>query len=106
MNNDDARRRNRDSFREEVRASIERANAQFQGEYGAEIKALLGLSREDIAAISPGDADLEAYDKLMAVVKAASRTNASQAALAGQIRDLGALAVTIASRVPTLAAIL
>ena len=51
------------------------------------------------------EADLQKYDELITVVREASRVNLEQAALKAQIIKLGETAVTIAKRVPTLAAL-
>lgn len=96
----------RRAYRERVRKAMQEADAAFRGEYGDEIKGLLGLSRDEIDAITPGPLDLETYDKLIAVVKEASRANIEQAELVGRIRDLGDIAVRIAKKVPKLATIL
>lgn len=93
-------------FRRRVRESMKRADEAFRGEYRDEINALLGLSRADIDQLRPGTTDLDAYDRLVEVVKEASRVNLEQAELARRIRELGELAVRIASKVPRLAAIL
>ncbi|MCI0508169.1 MAG: hypothetical protein L0Z73_18995 [Gammaproteobacteria bacterium] len=74
--------------------------------YKNELNELIGLSRADIAAITPGMTDLEKYDDLIAVVKGASRINLQQAQLKLQIEKLGGVAVKIARLVPSLAAIL
>ena len=52
------------------------------------------------------DLDLEAYDKLITVVKKSSANNLDSAQLATRIRGLGEVAVAIAKKVPSLAAIL
>jgi hypothetical protein len=103
---EEERRRRREEFEREVDEAIRKAEEAFRGQYAEEISALLGLSREEIDAISPGQADMEAYAKLIAVVREASRINVAQAALATQIRQLGSFAVSIANKVPQLAAIL
>jgi predicted aminopeptidase len=87
--------------------AIENAQNFFVGKYKDEVAALSSLSKADIDAITPGDTtDLATYEKLMAVVREASRVNASQAQLAGRIKTLGEVAVQIAKKVPSLAAIL
>ena len=96
----------RQRFRRRVRAAMERADQAFRGSYATEIDALLGLSKEEINAITPGLTDLETYNKLIGVVKEASRVNLEQAELVQRIRSMGQLAVKIASKVPALAAML
>lgn len=102
----DARERARETYRQRVRQAIQAANEAFQGDYATELSQLLGLSHEEIDVISPGAADLETYNKLIAVVQQASRMNVDQAELGDRIRELGAVAVSIAHKVPALAAIL
>ena len=46
---------------------------------------------------------MEIYAQLIEVVKEASATNESQAALKEQVLELGEIAVTIAKKVPSLA---
>jgi hypothetical protein len=95
----------RERFRREVQEELERSHQEFTGIYGEEIRALLGLSRSEIDEITPDATDLEAYDRLITVVKAASRTNQAQAELKTRITELGDVAVRIAKRVPELAAL-
>jgi hypothetical protein len=101
MGNDAARAR----FRERVRKSLEEADAQFKGLYKDEINGLLGLSKTEIDAITPDATDLEVYNKLITVVKEASQANIDQAELKSTIHKLGAVAITIAKKVPSLAAL-
>tara|TARA_R110001592_G_scaffold68401_1_gene209613 strand:+ start:656 stop:940 length:285 start_codon:yes stop_codon:yes gene_type:complete len=82
------------------------AEAAFDGEYKNELNSLLGLSREEIDAVTPGTTDLKTYDVLISVVKKASKDNLSQAQLANNIKDLGEVAIEIAKKVPCLAALL
>ena len=92
-------------YRERVRRSLEKADAQFKGQYKDEINGLLGLSRAEIDAITPDGTDLEVYNKLISVVKEASRANIDQAELKATIRELGDVAIAIAKKVPSLAAL-
>lgn len=93
----------REKFRRRVRESMKRADEAFQGEYANEVEALLAMSRQDIDAITPGPIDLETYDRLIEVVKEASRVNVEQAELKSRIEALGDIAVSIAKKVPRLA---
>lgn len=93
------------AFEEEVRQSLERSRIAFQGTYADAIAQLAGLSRAEIDGIRPGTSDIEEYDRLIGVVKAASRVNASQAALRRQIEKLGEVAVNISKKVPGLASV-
>ena len=88
-------------------AKIIKANREaFEGQYGAEIKALQGLSDTELAAIIPKGTDQGVYDQLIEVVKDASRKNLSQAALKERIEALGNVAVAIAKTVAPLAKLL
>jgi hypothetical protein len=100
------RRRARQLFRQRVQRELKKADEAFKGRYKAEIDGLLGLSRSEVDAISPGVSDVQTYDRLIMVVKEASRVNLAQAELASRIRSLGEVAVSIAKRVPSLAGIL
>lgn len=93
-------------FRQRVKPAMQRADAEFRGQYAEEINGLLGLSKEEIDEITPDTTDLETYNKLMIVVKEASRVNLEQAELVGRIKSLGEVAVSIAKKVPSLAAML
>ena len=93
-------------FQRRLQQQLAASRQAFDGKYKDELTQLAGLSRADIDAITPGTTDLQQYDALMAVVKEASRVNLSQAALAAQIKQLGDVAVAIADRIPTLAALL
>ncbi len=93
------RDRARDLFRSRVRSALSKAEAEFEGAYAEELDELLGLSRADILAVTPNVTNLSAYNQLISVVKEASRTNASQAALVSRIKSLGQSAVSIAKRV-------
>jgi len=96
-----------DEFDRLLDRAVEDAHGAFIGKYRSEIEGLLALSKAEIDAITPDNAtDLETYETLMAVVREASRLNASQAQLAGRVRALGDIAVAIAKKVPKLAAIL
>ncbi|HOX26899.1 MAG TPA: hypothetical protein PLL30_14310 [Candidatus Krumholzibacteria bacterium] len=100
------REQRRQLFRRRVRDSLRRADDAFRGEYKAEIDALIGLSRDEIDAITPDTTDLQTYDALITVVKEASRINLAQADLKAQILEMGEVAVAIAGRVPGLARLL
>ena len=57
----------------------------------------MGLSKAEIDAITLDMTDLEAYDQLITVVKAASSANLSQAELKSRIEELGEIAKKIAA---------
>ncbi len=102
----DTRGKELEALDRELKAILKRNHEAFVGQYAGEINALLGLSREEIDAITPDTTDLETYDQLITVVKEASRQNLSQARLATRIKGLGDVAVTIAKKIPSLATIL
>jgi hypothetical protein len=81
------------------------ADAAFNGKYKNELNELMGLSQTDIKALTPETTDLSTYNKLIEVVKLASKENMSQADLITNIKSLGALAIKIAKKVPTLASL-
>jgi hypothetical protein len=95
----------KDKLRQELRLILKRNREAFEGRYAAEIDELLGLSRNDIDAITPDTTDLAVYDQLIEVVKDASRKNLAQAQLRSRIRALGDVAMTIARKVPRLASL-
>jgi hypothetical protein len=95
-----------DAFRAALRESLRKNREAFEGLYKDELNDLLGLSRDEINEITPDLTDLEVYDKLISVVKEASRTNIKQAQLKAQIEELGNIAIEVAKKVPSLAALL
>lgn len=82
------------------------ADSAFNGLYQKELNDLLGLSREEIDALSPGTTDLQAYSVLIKVVEKASKDNIDQAELIHNIKSLGEIAVKIAKKVPQFSALL
>lgn len=82
------------------------ADAAFNGLYQKELNNLLGLSKSEIDAIIPGTNDLQTYSVLIKVVERASKENMSQAELIDQIKSLGEVAVKIAKKIPSFAALL
>ena len=76
----------------------------FEGRYKSQLDQLMGLSRDEIDAITPDATDLQVYAQLIAVVKQASRHNLDQAELVNRIKALGDVAVTIAKKSAGLAA--
>jgi len=103
---DQRRRKARAKFRSRVKRALAQNDKAFRGRYKEEIQALSGLSRDDLEAISPDATDMVVYSKLIEVVKEASRTNLKQADLRDRIVALGTLAVEMARKVPSLAALL
>lgn len=97
---------NKEEFRAHLRKKLEENRRKFEGEYKNELNALLGLSREEIDEVTPDSTDLEAYDQLIIVVKEATSANIAQAELKQHIKELGDVAVSIAKKIPSLAALL
>ncbi len=95
-----------EAFEKDLQVTLELGRKAFTGAYKDELNSLAGLSKEEIDLITPGVTDLQKYEELITVVKAASKANLDQAALKDQIIKLGDVAVTIAKRVPNLASIL
>jgi hypothetical protein len=92
-----------DSFEKSLKARLKEGRQAFKGKYKRQLDELAGLSREEIDEITPDIEDLHKYDELITVVKEASRANLAQAELKHQIEKLGAVAVQIAQKVPSLA---
>lgn len=89
-------------FKAKLRRKMAENREAFEGEYKDELQALMGLSKAEIDAITPGTTDLETYDALLTVVKEASRANLAQAELKQRIEELGEVALKIAEKVPGL----
>lgn len=82
------------------------ANLAFDGLYKTELNKLVGLSRDEVDAVTPGTEDLRVYSVLIKVVEKASKENISKAQLAANIRELGDVAVSIAKKITELAKLL
>ncbi|HCG6604309.1 TPA: hypothetical protein NJ227_001632 [Vibrio parahaemolyticus] len=91
-----------EEFKARVRQKMTENREAFEGEYKTELKALMGLSKSEIDAITPGTTDIEVYDALITIVKEASRVNLAQAKLKQRIEELGDVAIKIAEKVPGL----
>jgi hypothetical protein len=89
-------------LRRDLTRIIDETRAEFEGKYGEELKALLGLSAEELEEIAPRLESTEVYAQLIAVVRNASVKNLSVARLKARIRALGEVAVAIARKVPGL----
>ena len=92
--------------REELDRIDKKNRLAFEGEYAEQLNALLGLSSDDLAAVSPIRSNAADYANLIDVVREASARNLSAAELKGRIEALGRTSVQIASLVPTLGALL
>ncbi len=97
---------NLEGFESNLKEKLKESKEVFQGKYKEELNQLVGLSKEDIETITPDTEDLQKYDELIILVKEASKANLDQALLKEQILKLGSIAVQIAQKVPSLAAIL
>jgi hypothetical protein len=94
------------AFKRDVKKDLNDGREAFEGRYASEINDLMGLSKEEIDRITPDNSDLAEYDRLISVVKQASRHNLSQAQLASNIRALGETAVSIAKKAKNVAKLL
>ena len=94
-----------EEFKKRLRKRMKENREAFEGKYKDELKDLMGLSKAEIGAITHGLTGLEIYDQLLTVVKEASRVNLSQAQLKSRITELGEVAMAIAKKVTTLAAL-
>lgn len=91
-------------WEDDIDAAIQASHEAFLGKYKDELRGLVKLAPEEIDGITPDTTDVETYEKLIAMVKEASRNNVSQAELGQRIKQLGEVAVTIAKKVGGLAA--
>ena len=94
-----------DAFEQDLKETLEEGRRAFKGDYKEALDELTGLSRDEVNAITPDITDLQKYDELITVVKKASAVNLQQADLKAQIVKLGGVAVEIAKKVPSLAAL-
>lgn len=92
-------------FRRDVREALRRSREAFEGEYREQLDELLSLSRADIDELTPDATDLETYDRIIAIVREASRHNVAQAELRARLAELGAVGLEIVRKVPSLAAL-
>ena len=81
------------TFKERTTQRAIQNRAAFDGLYKSEIEELHGLSKKEIDAIAHDNTDMEIYAQLIEVVKEASATNESHAALKEQVLELGGVAV-------------
>ena len=93
-------------MREELDGIVKSNREAFEGQYANEIKALQGLSKDELDAIAPNVSSSAAYASLMDVVRLASQKNLASAELKARIEALGGTAVAIAKLIPKLGAIL
>lgn len=79
------------------------ADDAFSEKYKDQLQKLKGLSKDEVALITP---NIEDYTALIKVVEAASKNNLAQAELVQNIKQLGAVAIKIAKKIPQFAALL
>lgn len=91
-----------EGFAQDVQATLRASREAFDGKYATELRALVGMSREDINKITLDVTGPAIYDALISVVKKASHQNLAQAELVWRIKQLGEVATKIASKVPGL----
>jgi len=94
------------TYKERLAQRAIQNRAAFSGLYKREIDKLHGLSKEEIDSIKADNTDMEIYAQLIEVVKEASATNESEAALKEQVLELGEIAVKIANKIPSLASLI
>jgi hypothetical protein len=94
-----------EAWRRKVAGELKKSDEAFKGDYADQLQGLLGLSQAEIDRITPDGTGLQAYHQLITVVEEASRQNVAQAELRSQIQALGKVAVAIAQKVPSLAAL-
>jgi len=94
-----------EEFKRKLKEKMAENRQAFEGEYKDQINDLMGLSKVEVDSITPDNTDMEIYDQLITVVKEASRVNLSQAQLKQRIEELGEVALKIAKKVPSLAAL-
>jgi hypothetical protein len=90
------------SFKERLAQRAKTNREAFLGTYKKELDELQGLSRAEIDAITTDTSGLEIYAQLIEIVKEASASNESNAVLKEQIVELGAAAIKIAKKVPSI----
>ena len=93
-----------DMFAEMDRAA-DRAELALNGQFSEIYKELRNLKPDEIDSITPGTTDQKEYERMVALVQEATERNLNQAQLVAQIRELGGVAVSIARKVPSLAAL-
>ena len=90
-------------FRRLLEKKMQENREAFEGQYGEQLNGLLGLSKDEIDAVTPDNTDLLVYEQLITIVREASRVNVAQAQLKENIEHLGDVAIQIAKRVRSLA---
>lgn len=78
---------------------FKKADESFDGKYAEQLKALSGLTEDQIKSITPDTEAPEVVQKLIDVVQQASKENLEQADLIHKIKALGSTAVSIAKNI-------
>ena len=89
----------------EMEVAAAKTREALDGKFKNEFRELRALDAERIKDITPDTTDEATYEKLMIVVREASRNNLEQAELAGRIQALGEVGLQIARMVPSLSVI-
>lgn len=95
-----------DALFAEMDAAADRAEQTLNGRHANFYKGLRNLSPEEIDDITPDTTDQKEYERLIALVQQATQQNLDQAQLIERVKALGAVAVAIAKKVPSIAALL
>jgi diacylglycerol kinase family enzyme len=93
-----------DMFAEMDRAA-DRAERALDGQFSEIYKQLRSLSPDEIDSITPDTTDQKEYERMIALVQEATERNLNQAQLVERIKSLGDIAINIARKVPSLAAL-
>jgi hypothetical protein len=93
-------------MQQELKDVVKKNRAAFEGAHADDLEKLMGLSKQDLDAITPGISSVDVYAQLIDVVKAASAQNMSAAELKGRIEALGTVAVAIAKKAGVLVGVL
>ncbi|WP_321470982.1 hypothetical protein [Halarcobacter sp.] len=95
-----------EGFEDELNESLKEGKETFKGKYEKQLNDLSALAKIEFDSIAPNVDNLEKYNQLIKVVKKASEKNLNQAQLKEQILKLGDIAIKIAEKIPSLAAII
>ena len=95
-----------DALFAEMDAAADRAELTLNGQFADFYKGLRNLSPEEIDDITPDTTDQKEYERLIALVQQATQQNLDQAQLIERIKALGDIAIAIAKKVPSIAALL
>ena len=95
-----------DALFAEMDAAADRAEAAMNGKFKEFYRGLRTLSPEEIDGVTPDTTDQKEYERLIGLVQAATQQNLAQAQLITRVKALGDVAVRIAKKVPSFAALL